>query len=146
MTISVYSEARVPPQKIALKCASGIVLLFISNARQKKTPLKFLRHPPFKGCQVCLSGPSRLMSGRPARSQSLCFTYEFVRQKSTFFILSTPPFDFERAGVCSSTVTFTQKCVKFVDFTDEARYFGNRVTISTPVTREKNRENGIFSR
>ena len=35
VAISVYSEARALPQKIALKCASGIVLLFISYARQK---------------------------------------------------------------------------------------------------------------
>ena len=76
-------------------------------------------------------------AGRPSRSQSLCFTYEFVRQKSTFFILSTPPFDFERAGVCSSTVTVTQKYVKFVDFSDEARYFGNRVTLSLLRPRER---------
>ena len=64
---------------------------FYQQRTPKKTPLKFLRHPPFRGCQVCLSSPSRLMSGRPARSQSLCFTHEFLRQKAAFYILITPP-------------------------------------------------------
>ena len=83
-----------------------------------------MKRPSFKGCQECLSDPRHSMSGRPAgrpsRSLGLCFSYKFVRQKATFFILSAPPFHFERACVGSSTVTLTQKCVKFVDFNDEA--------------------------